>query len=311
MSDVFHAVAKCRWCGGRFRLIYAEFERGQWICEREACAEKQVAHAIVREEIAPGYSPYLFLPLPLQVDMETSPCKRLLVAGAAGACKSYGGRWLAYKLCKATPGLQVLLIRETLTQLFDNHLKYMTTECASLGGAKYVGGNKPRVDVSNGAQITMGYCADRSHLPNITGPEWDVIIIEEGNNIIKEALIELPLRDRGSNTAKRGAGIPQDGRTIILANPGGRGAMTLIDHYITKDVDREEVADYDPSHYGFFGAKLEDNPYLPESYQKTQFMGLSIARYNQLRHGDWTVSAGNFFHNFDVSMHVSALEAPL
>lgn len=266
----------------------------------------------MRANTPEGLSPYLYLPLPLQVDMELSPFKRLLVAGAAGACKSYGARWLAYRESIKTPGLQTLLLRCTFDELEKNHLKYIPAEVALLNangiGCKWTGGNRPKLAFENDALISMGYCDDSSDVDRQLGAEWDRIKLEEGNTLLPRAIEEIPARDRGSFTAFRSPGEIRDGSTLILANPGGRGARTLIEHYITKDPDPMDFPEYNPSIHGFIHATLDDNPYLREDYAERNLSGLTAARYKQLRYGDWTAHVGQFFEAFDSSVHVQALE---
>lgn len=81
--------------------------------------------------------------------------------------------------------------------------------------------------------------------------------------------------------------------------------LYLIDHYIRRTPDPEEYPTYDAANYGYIGATLEDNPALSPTYEKTELSGLSRARYRQLRHGDWTALAGQFFEEFDESIHVT------
>ena len=82
----------------------------------------------------------------------------------------------------------------------------------------------------------------------------------------------------------------------------------LVTHYIKKNPSREEFPNYDPAHYGFINCKLEDNPYLSETYAETTLAGLSAARYKQLRFGDWSVLAGAFFETFDPAIHLTTAE---
>ena len=105
-NQIRHAKARCRWCGKQFVKVF----NTQWLCETETCAQRQLAKAIKRPCDIPDLSPYLFIPLPFQVEIEDHPTKRLLVHGAAGVSKSYFGRWYAYKRCLAIPGFRALLL---------------------------------------------------------------------------------------------------------------------------------------------------------------------------------------------------------
>jgi hypothetical protein len=49
---------------------------------------------------------------------------------------------------------------------------------------------------------------------------------------------------------------------------------------------------------------LDDNPYLDEEYESTLSV-LNRVRYEQLRHGDWTVFSGQFFSEWTPSLHVA------
>jgi phage terminase large subunit len=309
-----HAVARCRWCGGPFGRAYGasvDTQQHRWVCLNLPCAERQLRYAMPKQKqfFTPDGTPILYMPLPLQVDLRESPYKRTLLAGAAGSCKSFGARWDAYAACRATPGFQVLLLRATLKQLEKNHLKFMAYEALQLGDAKYSGGNVMTMTFTNESQMSMGYCENKGDIANHLGPEWDKIIIEEANNIIEDALAEIPARDRGSPYAKRPAGVEKDGTSLLLANPGGVGSMALVDHYIEKKPDLEKYPEYNPSMHGHIQGTLDDNPYLAEDYARTTLSGLNAARYRQMRHGDWNAVAGQFFGQFTSETHVRSMEA--
>jgi len=313
---ITHRVAVCRWCGGRF---YRAHERPpQWLCLSAACAERQIAASIRRTvpEILEGTpdagSPWLFLPLPLNVDLIESPYKRTLMAGAAGSSKSYGARWLAYRECLNRPGIRVLLLRCTFDELFKNHGQYMAAEAAQLstfghGSVKYLGSYYKSCNFENGSVILTGHCQYDADIAKHLGQEVDLIVIEEAVNFLPRALQEIPSRDRGSPTAR--AHGETDGKTWLLSNPGGQGMLTLSDFYITRTPDPKEFPHYNADVHGYIRATLEDNPYLPEDYAAKNLSGLSAARYRQLRHGDWTVFTGQFFE-FDQALHVRAVELP-
>jgi len=67
---------------------------------------------------------------------------------------------------------------------------------------------------------------------------------------------------------------------------------------------------YDPAEWAYVPAKLDDNPYMRESYAKTDLAVLSKFRYEQLRHGDWHVFAGQFFSKWQERRHVVDLDLP-
>ena len=81
--------------------------------------------------------------------------------------------------------------------------------------------------------------------------------------------------------------------------------LYLIDHYIRREPDPQEYPAYQADNYGYITATLEDNPYLSPDYEKTELSGLSAARYRQLRYGDWTSIAGQYFTEFSEQIHIT------
>jgi hypothetical protein len=305
-NRVTHAVARCRWCKGRFVRVYGF----QWLCESIECAYRQVADAVVKDPwpTEDGVSPFLFLPLPLQVDIEELPVKRLLVHGPAGIAKSYGGRWHLYKRCRKIRGYRALLLRCTYDQLYKNHLQFMTDEAAQLGDAKFINAtNQPKqMKFANGSVVFFGYCDSESDIDQHMGPEYDEIVFEEGVHFLPTALNRIASRDRGSAPSRESRaklGIV-DGRTRILTNPGGRASLYLEDHYINRAPDPAEYPKYDRNDYGAISGDVPDNPYLPENYLSATLGGLQADRYEQLAHGRWDVFPGQFFGTFNPSVHV-------
>lgn len=297
-----HAVARCRWCGGRFVQLYAV----QWICETEACARRQLQYAMFSvAEPQPGRSPWYYIPLPLQVDIETvamANWKHSLIAGAVGTAKSHGARHLLYRFCQMIPGLRVLMLRNSYDALNKNHLQYMDDEADQVGGI-YTGGNvrQMRFPHDDGPESIMfaGFCEHEKDISQHTGPEWDLVFADEGVLLLPKAINEIISRARGSKTAmeakvRLGLG-PRWARSIINTNPGGRAMMFLLDHYIRKSPDRDRYPNYDAAQFGSISSTLDDNPYLDENFEAENLRHLDASRYRQLRHGDWTAVAGQFF----------------
>lgn len=293
-DGVFHAVARCRWCGGRFERIYG----WQWICETRHCAERMIDAAMFPHERVLDGSPFLFLPLPLQVDIDEHPAKRLLVLGPAGISKSFGSRWHLYKRCRKYKGYQALLLRCTLEQLRTNHLEFMKGEAEKMGDARYVGGNEKRMYFDNGAMIKAGYCDSADDIEGHLGNEYDEIMIEQAEQFLDRAINEITTRDRGSAPARptmAALGI-YEGRSRLLSNRGGRADTFLDEHYIDRTPDPVEYPNYNPIHYAAITGDVRDNPYLSETFKSSVMGGLDHARYQQLAEGDRYAVRDQFFH---------------
>ena len=303
---VFHGTARCRWCKGLFVQIFGF----QWVCARVACAARQVAHAIHASASSAFPSPFLYLPLPLQVDIEESPVKRLLVFGAAGFGKSFAGRWSLYARCRRIPGYCALLVRCTYDQLEKNHLRYMEAEAKWLGDAKYEKGTVKRMAFNNGSDVRFGYCADKSDIPQYRGAEYDDVLLDEAVQIIPEGIEFITSRDRGSATSRPArALLGITGRSRLLTNPGGPAAMYLEDFYIAHTPDPRDYPHYNPQYYSSISGDLRDNPYLDEDYESASLGGLEENRWQQFARGRWDVFPGQFFETFDPVLHVQRLEA--
>lgn len=304
-SRIFHGVAKCRWCGGRFRQIHGF----QWLCENDQCAEKQISRAILKTNPTELGSPYFFLPLPLQCDMELSDTKRLLVHGSVGISKSVGGRNYIYQRAMRIEGYRGLLLRCTYDELWKNHLQFIPSELEKFADAKWTGGNRPNALFNhNGAQIYCGYCQHDADVFGHLGSEWDDILFEEAGNFVNRAIIEISARDRGagsSREARARLGLPNTGRSRYLTNPGGKSMALLEDFFIRKSPDPKEYPHYVADFYGHISGDVRDNPYLAEDFAQATLGGLDADRYEQLAHGRWDVFPGQFFRDWIREKHIA------
>jgi hypothetical protein len=301
--DKVHKVARCRWCGGNFVRYFHH-----WVCGRSECQERCAHHAVVKLDIIDGESPFLFLPLPFQVDITESPVKRLLVIGAAGISKSFGGRWDLYKCCRQIKGFRALLLRCTYDQLYKNHLQFMHEEARLLGDATFLNStSQPKQQrFENGSAVYMGYCQHTADIGQHLGNEWDRIVFEEAVHFLPRAIAEISARDRGSSTAREAmyALGRETGDCRYLTNPGGQAAMYLDDFCISKKPDAEEYPHYDPQFYGAIYGSITDNPYLSADYKSSVLGGLESARYQQLAEGRTDIFPGQFFSTFNPRLHV-------
>src|SRR5262245_49928532 len=158
-----HPVARCRWCQRQFR----RYDERHWICTTEQCAERQLALAMYR---AGGGGAPLFIPFPLQVEVEENTTRNLLIAGAAGVSKSTASRWSLYRACRKIPGYRAMILRTTFPELERNHLQFMPLEAEQLGDADYK--NRTMTfhhDDGNDAVILAGHSDDAASIPKHLG----------------------------------------------------------------------------------------------------------------------------------------------
>lgn len=314
-SVQLHPRAKCCWCHRPLVFILAAF----WVCIAPACAAKQFAYATAVEATKgpqKGQVGYLYVPTPVQADWHAASydrtINRLLVGGEAGPGKS---RWLReslYRFAKQVPGFHGLLLRRTFKDLDQSHLRFMPLEVEQRGG-RYTSDKIATFGHGKGQPVSIiraGHMESDQDVTDYLSSEYDVIAPDELVTFEREPMMELFTRARSTNPALkalRGTPGPSgyDGSLVLTSsNPGGRGSLWVKDFFI--DRTPAEVEDYDPQEWAFFGARLVDNPYLSEKYERA-LRNLSPIRRRQLLGGDWTAFEGQFFGEFQP--YLTALDA--
>ena len=302
-----HAVAVCRWCGGRFERWW----NAHWLCATLACAERQRLHAIPKEPAPedPDVSPYVYVPTPAGVELHEDRHPNVLFGGAAGGSKSFGLRWDAYKWCRQIDHYAVLLLRRTFPELDRTHLRDMMREAGVIGGAYRP--SERRMLFPNGSFVEAGHCESTKDMLKYLSTEYDHIIFDEGSTFDEEPIREISSRARSAKplVLERGGAFVRFG-----SNPGGPGALYLLEHFISQHPDPVEFPRYRPEFYSFIRARIDDNPYLSEDYESTRLDPLSDTRRKQLRDGDWSVFGSQFFHAWSptrdgLPWHVANLDA--
>lgn len=224
-----------------------------------------------------------------------------MVHGAQGVSKSYFGRMYAYDRCLSVPGFRVLLLRRTYDELNKNHMQFMESEARALG-AKWTqsGINAKQMRFLHGddpeAIIFAGSCQDEGDIKAHVGPEYDLILLEEGVTLLTKAIREIMARDRGSAPARPfREKIGLVGQTRILTNPGGVAMNYLKRLFIDKNADAEDFPGYNPIYFDQMTGEVQDNPYLPENFVEKSLGHLDPIRRAQLAEGKWNVFEGQFF----------------
>jgi phage terminase large subunit len=125
--------------------------------------------------------------------------------GAKGGGKSHGVRQKATYLCFKHKGIDILIIRRTLSELEKNHvyplLKAYTKFPASLK-PKY-NEQKKTFTFPWGSRITLGYCDTENDVWQYQGQEYQVIFIDEATRLTG---IPVPAHQRMRTWHK---GLPQ------------------------------------------------------------------------------------------------------
>lgn len=294
---VKHPLAVCCWCGGGF-LKWGP----HWVCGTGACQEKQWRHVVVAPARTSGAGTILNLPTPKQIDFELCPARNMLGGGAAGGSKSHGLRWNLYRKAMRIPGFQAVILRRTYPELEKTHLRDMMKDAPRLG-ATFVETKRQMRFPETGALVEAGHCDTEQDVQKWLSTEYDEIDIDEGSTFQGDWLIELATRAR---TTKPEVLADGGAKFRVFSNPGGVGALHLMDFYIDQSPDPDRFRYYRPQDYAFILSRLEDNPYLDQDYAD-RLNQLPDARRRQLRDGDWRVHDGQFFSSWDESKHVVEL----
>ena len=108
-------------------------------------------------------------------------------------------------------GLQLLLLRRTLPELYENHLRPLLGE---LNGVARYNGTQRVFTFPNGSRIRLGYCAEEKDVYQYQGQEYDVVGLEEATHFTESQMQFL-------TTCNRSVRRDFSPRMYYTCNPGG------------------------------------------------------------------------------------------
>ncbi len=190
------------------------------------------------------------------------------------------------------PGIRIMIIRRTLSELRENHILPMLTELGSL--AEYSESKKLFL-FPNGSRITLGYMDSERDVLRYQGQEYDVIAIDEATQLTEYQFATLKACIRGTSQFPR--------RMYLTCNPGGVGHAWVKRLF----VDRSFLPNEDPADYSFIPAKVYDNKILVNSDPDyiRQLESLPDTLRQAWLDGKWDVFEGQFFSEFSREIHVT------
>ncbi len=307
-----HPTARCCWCS-RPLVVGTVLELKAWLCPVDYPRQVKLALMVDTKK---GGRRCLDVPLPSQAQFDECLAKNVLWGGQAGPGKSHGVRKWLYRRSLLVPGHEALLLRENNEQLEKTHLRRMAIELPLIG-AKLV---DRTARFANGAFIDCGHMADAEAVSRYLSTEYGAIVPEEASVYPVDSENVTPLAELSTRARK----VYQDinghevrPRFMPVSNPGGASSPWLLDMFVdhTPDYDKfpklrpvfneagEQIKGYRPEQWAYIPARLDDNPYQDPEYEDTLSV-LSKWRYEQLRHGDWHVFSGQFFSQWQASVHV-------
>lgn len=230
-------------------------------------------------------------PNPKQVEFFKARERFIAYGGARGGGKSWAIRQKAKLLALYYPGIRILILRRSLTELRENHILPLKTDLNSL--AQWRESDKA-FTFPNTSRILFGYCANENDLSQYQGQEYDVIFMDEATQFTEYQFFALTASLRGAN--------PFPKRMYLTCNPGGVGHGWVKRLFI----DRDFKASENPADYRFIQAKASDNPALVEQDKGYLAMLDNLPEDLRLawRDGRWDVFAGRYFPEFSRQTHV-------
>lgn len=211
--------------------------------------------------------------------------------GARGGGKSWALRKKITLLGMNYAGIRILLLRRTYPELKENHINTLLVELKGI--ATYKESDKV-FTFHNGSKIKLGYCDSESDVLQYQGLEYDIICMDEATQFTEYQFQTLTACLRGANDFPK--------RMYLTCNPGGVGHEWVKRLFITKRYKQDE----NPEDYEFIPATVFDNQILMEKDPEYLKMlnNLDEKLRQAWRDGNWDMLAGQYFTEFDRSVHI-------
>lgn len=218
--------------------------------------------------------------------------KYVAYGGARGGGKSWALRRKCILLALEYPSIRILILRRTLQELRENHTLPLRRE---LDGFVKYNAEEKAFYFPNQSRIKLGYCDSDSDVNQYQGQEYDVICMDEGTQFSEFQFTCL-------NACLRGGNPRHPKRFYITCNPGGIGHAWVKRLFIDKCYRKGE----NPKDYTFIPAKVFDNDFIMKTNPGYlhQLESLPEGLRRAWLYGEWDAFAGQFFTEFNRSIHV-------
>ncbi len=202
--------------------------------------------------------------------------------GARGGGKSWAVRTKAILMALNYPGIKIMIVRRTYSELRANHINELCRICSGI--AEY-SESKKELKFDTGSTIRFACCRNIHDLDKFQGTETDIVFIDEATQFTREMFDRIKACVRGVNSYPK--------RIYLTCNPGGVGHNWVKELFIDKKNDSKDD-------YTFIRSLVTDNNVLLES--DPQYIAKLQALPGKLRRawleGDWNIFEGQFFEEF-------------
>lgn len=231
------------------------------------------------------------VPNPKQAAFFRAKARHIAYGGARGGGKSWAMRRKFVLLAFRYSGIELLLLRRTLPELMENHVRPLLSE---LNGVAVYRATRHEFLFPNGSRIRLGYCDKDTDVYQYQGQEYDVVGLEEATHFTEAQMQFL-------STCNRSVRTDFSPRMYYTCNPGGVGHAWVKRLFIDRDYRNAER----PEDYVFIPAKLSDNPILMQRNPDYVQTLMNLPEHLKRAHldGDWDVLAGQYFPEFSRERH--------
>ena len=239
---------------------------------------------------------------PKQERFYNSTAKYVAYGGARGGGKTHAVRVKAISGALFYPGIRILIIRRTYSELQHNHIEPILKMIPQPQVGVY-NIQLHQIYFTNGSTIIFGHFNSyNSAFQEYQGQEYDWIFIDEATQFTEQEFRLLGGCLRGVNEFPK--------RMYLTCNPGGVGhrwvKRLFVDRDFKTDCENPEENE-DPSDYEFIQATVDDNTALMKSEGGRDY----LKQLSQLpeniraahRYGDWEGLSGNYFPEFSEGKH--------